>query len=148
MAYKKLTYSGTKCNNYIYLSFDGDYFDTALITKKLEIEPTSVRLKTEPIPKSTSWKYEIDLGSKIVFETPLENLIELFESKIEKIVKLNEDLNLESRLQFVVDIDINPEASTPFFPLSKKTISFLNKTGTVVDFDLYKTDTIGILNRE
>ncbi len=45
----------------------------------------------------------------------------------------------------MVNIDINPDASTPYFGLNKRTIDFLAKTETEVDFDLYKTDTIGIL---
>jgi hypothetical protein len=47
----------------------------------------------------------------------------------------------------VIDIDINPEASTPYFGLNKKTINFLNKTNTEVDFDLYKADTTGLLDK-
>lgn len=59
-------------------------------------------------------------------------------------MRKNLKYNLETRLQFVIDIEINPESSTPFFGLNKKTINFLNKTETEVDFDLYKSDTIGI----
>lgn len=44
MAYKKLTYSDSECNNYIYFSFESDYFDVEKITKELKIEPTSVNL--------------------------------------------------------------------------------------------------------
>jgi hypothetical protein len=47
----------------------------------------------------------------------------------------------------VIDIDINPDSSTPYFGLNKRTIDFLAKTESNVDFDLYKTDTIGILEK-
>jgi hypothetical protein len=63
--YKKLTYSGTECNNYLYFSFDAEYFDTKEITEKLNIEPTSVKIKKEPVPKYTVWKYQIDAGNEI-----------------------------------------------------------------------------------
>lgn len=46
----------------------------------------------------------------------------------------------------MIDIDINPEASTPYFGLNKRTISFLSKTDTEVGFDVYKADTIGLFN--
>jgi hypothetical protein len=46
----------------------------------------------------------------------------------------------------VIDIDINPDSSTPYFGLNKRTIDFLGRTKTEVDFDLYKADTIGLLN--
>jgi hypothetical protein len=66
--YEKLTYSGTECNNYLYFSFDAVYFDTNEITEKLNIEPTSVMIKKEPLPKSTSWIYKIDAGNEIDLE--------------------------------------------------------------------------------
>src|SRR5690606_14598831 len=142
------TYSGTECNNYLYFSFDSDIFDTDVISKELGIEPTSVMIKKDPVPKSTSWMHKIEAGNDIDLETHLEKLIDIFEPKIETINRLKDELNLETRLQFVIDIDINPDASTPYFGLNKRTIDFLSKTETEVDFDLYKADTIGLLNNE
>jgi hypothetical protein len=99
------------------------------------------------VPKSTSWKYQINAGQDIDLETHLEKLIDIFESKLDTISTLKEQLQLETRLQFVIDIDINPDSSTPYFGLNKRTIDFLSKTGTEVDFDLYKADTIGLLEK-
>ncbi|MEF3080586.1 DUF4279 domain-containing protein [Winogradskyella poriferorum] len=144
---EKLTYSGNKCNNYLYFSFDADYFDTEKVTQELNIEPTSVMIKKESVPKSTAWKYQIDAGTDIDLETYIEKLIDIIEPKIEMINGLKEKYDLTTRIQFVIDIDINPESSTPYFGLNKRTVEFLAKTGTEVDFDLYKTDTIGILNK-
>ena len=146
--YQKITYSGTECNNYIYFSFDAEYFDTEIVTKELGIEPTSIRLKKEPIPKSTSWEYRIDVGSEIDLEKPLQDLIEIFEPKIIKINQLKEKLNLSTIIYFVIDIDINPDASTPYFGIDNRTIEFLYKTKSEVHYDLYKADTIGLLKEE
>lgn len=143
MTYQKLTYNATECKNYLYFSFDAEFFDTDIVTNELKLEPTSVMIKKDPIPKSTSWKYRIDAGSDIDLEIHLEKLIDIFENKIDKIKLLKEKLKLETRLQFVIDIDINPDSSTPYFGLNKRTIDFLGRTGTEVDFDLYKADTIG-----
>ncbi len=140
--YEKLTYSGTECNNYLYFSFDAEYFDTKEITEKLNIEPSSVMIKKEPVPKSTAWIYQIDAGNEIDLENFLEKLIDIFEPKAEIINDLKDKLNLTTRLQFVITIDINPDSSTPYFGLNKRTIDFLSKTETEVDFDLYKADTI------
>ena len=145
--YKKLTHSGTVCNNYLYFSFDAEYFDTKKITEKLNIEPTSVMIKKEPVPKFTAWIFQIDAGNEIDLETFLEKMIDIFEPKIEIINNLKDKLNLTTRIQFVIDIDINPDSSTPNFGLNKRTINFLSKTETEVDFDLYKADTIGILEK-
>ncbi|WP_407264569.1 DUF4279 domain-containing protein [Tenacibaculum maritimum] len=144
---ENLTYSGNKCNNYLYFSFDADYFDTEKVTQELNIEPTSVMIKKESVPKSTAWKYQIYAGTDIDLETYIEKLIDIIEPKIEIINGLKEKYDLTTRIQFVIDIDINPESSTPYFGLNKRTVEFLAKTGTEVDFDLYKTDTIGILNK-
>lgn len=145
--YKKLTYNGTECNNYLYFSFDAEYFNTEEITEKLNIEPTSVMIKKEPVPKSTAWIYKINAGNEIDLEIFLKKLIDIFETKIEIINNLKNKLNLSTRIQFVIDIDINPESSTPYFGLNKRIIDFLAKTETTVDFDLYKADPIGILGK-
>ena len=144
MISEKLTSSRTECNNYLYFSFDSDYFSTDMVTAELGIEPTSLMIKNVPVPKSTSWSYRIDAGKEIDLETPLEKLVALFEDKTQQINKLKKELGLTTRLQFVIYIDINPEASTPYFGLNKRTINFLSKTKTEVDFDIYKADTIGV----
>ncbi len=144
--YEKLTCIGNKCNSYLYFSFDARKFDTDKVTNELKIEPTSVMIKKNPAPKSTSWKYGIDGGNEIDLQKLLDQLINVFEPKIEDINRVKEKFKLSTRVQFVIDIDINPESSTPFFGLNKRTIDFLYKTGTGVDYDLYKVDVFGLLN--
>jgi len=147
MAFQKLTYSNTKCNNYIYFALDGDYFNVEEVTSELKINPTTVMIKKNPVPKSTSWKYEIIAGSEIDLENFLHKLVDVFEPKIGEINIIKKRLNLSSRLQFVVDIDIDPNSSTPYFGMNNRIINFLNKTETEVDFDLYKSDTIGLIKK-
>ncbi len=84
-------------------------------------------IKNHPVPKSTSWKYEITAGKAINLEKYIEKLLDIFEPKIESINRLKEHLKLKTHLQFVIDIDINPEASTPFFGLNKRTIRFFKQ---------------------
>ncbi len=145
--WQKLTYSGTVCNNYLYFSFDADNFEIEKITTELNIEPTSVTIKKEPFPKSTTWNYRIEAGNDTNLESYLKKLIDIFEPKIEIINGLKNKYDLTTRIQFVIDIDINPESSTPYFGLNKRTIDFLYNTKTEVDFDLYKADTIGLLKK-
>jgi len=148
MSFQKLSYGGTKINNYIYFSFEGEYFDPNKITIELNIEPTSTKSKRKPVPKKTSWKFQIDVGNEIDLETPTQKIIKTLEPKIEEIIKLKKKYNLKTRLQFVINIDIDPKASTPFFPLNKRTINFLSKTETQVDFDIYKANTIGLMKNK
>ena len=131
----------------MYFAFRAELFDNDIVTKALKLEPSSVMVKKDPFPKSTAWKYQINAGNDTNLEVHLEKLIDIFEKKVDEINRLKETLKLETRLQFVIDIDINPDTSTPFFGLNKRTIDFLEKTGTTVDFDLYMVDTIGLLNK-
>lgn len=147
MTFQKLTYNSDKYENYLYFSFDAEYFDTDIISQSLNVQPTSVSVKKDPIPKSTSWKYKISAGKDIDLETYLERLLIIFESKTEIINKLKEDLNLETHLQFVINIEIDPDSSTPYFGLNKRTIDFLGRTRTQVDFDLYKADSLRLLDK-
>ncbi len=146
MIYQKLTYSGTECNNYLYFAFDGDYFDIDIVSEELMIKPTSFRIKKDPLPKSTSWTYRVDAGKDIELESYLERLIDIFEPKVDVINSLKKRLKLETRLQFVIDIDVDPKSSTPTFGLNLRALDFLSKTKTEVDFDLYKADSIGLLS--
>ena len=143
--FEKLTYSGPESNSYIYFSLDGDVFDIEQVTKVLGIKPTSFKEKQNPIPKFTSWEYRIEIGSNINITEYLEGLINLLEPKIENINKIKKVHSLSSRLQFVIDIDIDPNTSTPHFSLNKRSLEFLCRTKTIVDYDLYKCDTLGLL---
>lgn len=142
----RLPNSPNECNNYLYFSFDAEQFDTEKLTEELSIQPTSVMIRKEPVPKSTAWKYRIDAGNDIDLEKYLEQLISVFEPKIALINRLKEKFELTTRIQFVIDIDINPDSSIPYFGLNHKALEFLYKTGTEVDYDLYKADTIGLLD--
>ncbi len=147
MAFEKITYSGNECKSYVYFSFDGNYFDLDLISRELRIEPTSVTIKSDPVPKKTIWKYEIIAGEDTNLLKYLNSLIDKFEPQIEAINRLKLNLKITTRLQFVIDVDIDPEKSTPYFPFDIRILNFLTKTNTVVDFDLYKTDSLGILDK-
>jgi hypothetical protein len=113
----------------------------------LNIQPTSINIKKDSSPKSTYWTYKISAGNDIDLETYLEKLLSIFEPKIGVIKKLKDELNLETNLQFVINIDINPKSSIPYFGLSKRTINFLGRTETQVDFDLYKADPFRLLDK-
>ena len=115
--------------------------------KMIGIEPTSVKIKNEPIPVSTSWEYRIVAGNDLDLKSYLEELVNVFEPKIEVINSLKKSLNLETIIIFVIDIDINPVSSTPYFGLDKRVINFLGMTETEVDFDVYKADTLGLLDK-
>ena len=145
--YSLLKYEGTEYNGYVYLVFAADSFDVEIITKELNIEPTSIRIKGDPRPIDSSWKYEINVGMSLDYETALNQLISLFELKIDTIVKLKKGLGLETLLKFVIYIDMDPEHFTPYFGFNKNVIDFLSATGTTADFDVNKIDTTGLYDK-
>jgi hypothetical protein len=147
MTYEKLTYGGTDCNSYLYFSFDAGFFDTGRISAELNLEPTSISVKKDPVPKSTSWMYRIEVVNGVDLETSLDRILDVFESKIATINRLKQELQVDTWLQFVIYIDIEPDSSTPYFGLNRRAVEFLSQTNTRVDFDLYKSDTIGLLNK-
>ena len=144
MTSQDLADSSANCNNYIYFSFEAEFFDVDIVTSTLHLEPTAVRIRQHPAPKSTAWIYRVDAGEDFDLEIQLEKLIDIFNSKVVEINRLKEQLSIETLLQFVIDIDIRPDSSTPYFGLNKRTINFLSKTNTEVDFDLYKIGRIGL----
>ena len=50
---------------------------------------------------------------------------------------LKDEYQLDSVLQIVLDIDINPNQSTPALGYDLKTIDFLHQTKTTIDVDIY-----------
>ena len=144
---EKSTYSGRQVNNYVYFAFYGDAYNPEQITNTLGLNPTTVKHKKDPVPVRTSWKLQVTSGSSPNFKTSLEELIATLTPLIEEINTLKSELSLETKLMFVMDIDIDPDASMPYFALNHKSIQFLYQTGTSVDFDLYKADTKGLILR-
>jgi len=111
--------------SYIYFAFDGEEFDIEEISKSLRLEPTSTLVKKDPIPKKTSWKYKITSDCNVDLETTTNSVVSVFVNKIDLINELKRKLNLNTRLQFVIYINTNPEEPTPYFPLEKEVIDFL-----------------------
>lgn len=105
-------------NTYVYFSLVGDNFNPAIITDKLEIIPTE------------AWQR----GDKGKEYLNIDKLVS------EVVNKLKQELHLDSVLQIVLDIDTNPEQSTPSLGHDLETINFLYKTQTKTDIDIYRFD--------
>lgn len=129
------------CHSYLYFAFRGDGVDTEAVTRAMGITPTRVLHQAVPTPVCTHWEYRVDAGSDVLLDAYLTRLIDVFSPKVALINDLKQRLNLYTVLMFVIDIDMDPEASAPAFPLDGQTIRFLADTGTEVEFDLYKIDT-------
>ncbi len=142
---QKITYTSKEANSYVYfvLSSTSD-FDPDCVTEALEIQPSSTRLKGDPIPKTTNWEVRREVGSSPDLKTATHEIISLLKDKVNQIKDIKVKYNLNAHLIYKVDIDVHPDISTPYFPLDVEIISFLHAISAEVDIDIYKADSRGI----
>lgn len=132
--------------SYVYFSLTGDNFDPQEITKKLGIEPTDWWRKGEkgkynPKLEFSCWKLSTAKGKEnIEIDKLVNEIVEKLFDKIEIINEVKNQYQLDSTLEIILDIDINPENSTPSLGHELKTIEFLYKTKTTTDIDIYRFD--------
>ncbi|MFB6320845.1 DUF4279 domain-containing protein [Saccharicrinis sp. FJH54] len=133
-----------KSESYVYFALKGDDFDPHLITERIGIKPTSSFQKGDkgeynPKLKFSCWKLSTERGKEpIEIDNLVTEIIDQLFDKIELINALKKELNLNSVLEIVLEIDTNPEKSTPALGHDLKTIEFLHRTRTITDVDIYR----------
>jgi len=133
-----------RSNSYVYFALRGDDFDPQEITNYLGLEPSDFWRKGDKGEYNSSlkyscWQLSTEKGKNYIEIDKLVNeIVELLFNKIEKINKLKQRLKLNSVLEIVMDIDINPDKPTPALGHNLKTIEFLYKTRTETDIDIYR----------
>ncbi len=138
----------TKSNSYVYFALTGEDFEPQEITRNLGVEPSEFWRKGEkgnynPLLKYSCWKISTVKGKEYSEIDKLVNeIVELLFDKIDEINELKEKLKLNSVLEIVIDIDVNPDKSTPAFRHNLKTIEFLYKTKTETDVDIYRFNSL------
>jgi len=131
-------------NSYVYFALKGDNFNPQEITNHLGIEPSDIWRKGDKgefnsALKYSCWKLSTEKGKEYLEIDKLVNeIVEILFDKIDIINKLKQEMNLNSVLEIVMDIDINPDQSTPALGHNLKTIEFLYKTRTETDVDIYR----------
>ena len=135
--------------SYVYFALKGDNFNPQIVTDRIGIKPTKTWRKGDkgeskyhpPFKKYTCWKLSTEKGKEYFEIDKLVDEIvnELFD-KIEIINDLKKELQLYSVLEIVMDIDINPDISTPALGHDLRTLEFLYKTETITDVDIYRFD--------
>jgi len=133
-------------NSYVYFALNGEDFDPSIVTRTIGIEPTEHFRKGDkgrynPSLKHSCWKLSTGKGIEpIHLDNLVSEIVDQLYNKIEVINKLKKELKLTSVLEIVMDIDINPDQSTPALGHDLKTIEFLYKTKTTTDIDIYRFD--------
>ncbi len=137
-----------KCNSYVYFALTGDDFDPYEITARLEVEPTESwrkgdKGKFNPSLKYTCWKLSTEKGKEYLdIDKLVDEIIEKLKDKTQTIIDLKDKYQLNSVLEIVLDIDTNPDQSTPALGHNLSTIDFLYKTRTKTDVDIYRFNSL------
>lgn len=133
-------------NSHVYFTLKGDNFDPKIVTERIGIEATESWKKGEkgkynPKLEFSCWKFSTSKEKEsIEIEKLVNEIVEELFDKIEIINELKNQFQLDSTLEIVLDIDINPENPTPVLGHELKTIEFLYKTKTKADIDIYRFD--------
>ena len=134
----------TTSDSYVYFALTGDDFEPAEVTACLGIEPTTTWKKGDrgqynSFLKFTCWKLETEKGREpLLIDNLVTEVIAKLEEKIDAIIKLKHQFNLNSVLEIVLFVDINEECSTPALGHDLRTINFLYRTQTRTDVDIYR----------
>ncbi len=122
-------------------------FDPDEVTKKLGINPTRAWRKGDKKTlsgieyKYAGWIWETNRGTEPIWVDKLvTKVVDAFEYRIDAIVELKRELQLESILGIILYVDMNEENSTPALGQDLRTIKFLYETQTYIDVDIYRYD--------
>ena len=135
-----------KCSSYVYFAFKGDDFVPSDITERLGIEPTESwqtgdKGKYKKELTFSYWKLSTEKGIEYLdIDKLISKIIHKLKDKIDIINELKHKYQLDSVLQIVLDIDLNPDQSTPYLGHDLEVIDFLFNTQTKTDIDIYRFD--------
>jgi len=130
----------------VYFSLVGDNFKPDKISEALEIEPTESwqtgdRGKYKKVLTFSCWNLSTEKGNEYLnIDKLVCELVHKLKDKVEIINELKNKYKLDSVLQIVLDIDLNPDQSTPYLGHDLETINFLFKTQTKTGIDIYRFD--------
>jgi hypothetical protein len=131
-------------NTYVYFALTGDNFDPQIVTERIGITPTEKwrkgdKGKYKPTLDYSCWKLSTEKGKEyIMVDSLVDEVIGQLFDKIEIIIDLKNQFDLDSVLEIVMYIDTNDEQSTPALGHDLKTIEFLHRTQTKTDIDIYR----------
>lgn len=133
-------------NSYVYFALSGEDFDPEEISDRIGIKPTESwrkgdKGKYKPCLEFSCWKLATKKGKEYFEINKLVNeIVTILFDKIDLINEIKNEFHLDSVFEIVMDIDINPDESTPSLGHNLKTLEFLFRTGTRTDVDIYRFD--------
>jgi len=124
----------------VYFALYGNEFDPDAVTRLVGIEPTSIKLKKDPICKHTWWKYSLGKIEDDVIDIydMSSALVARLQPYQDKIAQAKDTLRLNTVLSVVLWITCDEAKSTPAIGFDEKVISFLSSVGASIDIDTYR----------
>lgn len=118
----------------------GEYFDVQRITDTLGIVPSRTWNKGDPIRDSrkkrtyTAWIYNTENVESLNINTSIKQIEDLFYSKVDEIIALRKQYELDISIDFVIVIE-NEEPPAIYF--KPEFIRFAAEIGARFDVDTY-----------
>lgn len=118
----------------------GEYFDVQRITDTLGIVPSRTWNKGDPIRDSrkkrtyTAWIYNTEIVESLNINTSIKQIEDLFYSKVDEIIALRKQYELDISIDFVIVIE-NEEPPAIYF--KPEFIRFAAEIGARFDVDTY-----------
>lgn len=134
----------TEFRTHVYFALKGDDFNPLEISNRLNIDPTESWQKGDagkynPSLENSGWILSTEPGKEYIEIDKLTNeVLSKLDGKIDIINELKSEYDLTSILEIVLDIDTNPNETTPALCHDLKTIEFLFRTKTTIDVDIYR----------
>ena len=130
-------------NSYVYFAFQADNFDPNVVTTELGILPTDSWRTGEPgkyihEQKYSCWQLKSTSHELLNMDKLVNEVVSQLSEKTELINNIKQRLDLDTALSIVMYIDINEAQSTPYLGHNSEVISFLHRTGTTTDVDIYR----------
>ena len=125
----------------VYFALYGIDFEPEEATRRIGIEPTSIKRKGEPKTRKHSF-WQVSSGRVIgdiidIYEISFD-LVRLLEPHAAKIARVKQDLKLEAILEVVLWITTDESKPTPAIGFDLEVVSFLNAVGARIDIDTYR----------
>jgi len=125
----------------VYFALYGSEFDPEEATRRIGLEPTSIKRKGEPKTRKHSF-WQISVGR---IEGDIIDIYEISSALVaqlapcaKEIANTRQDLGLEAVLEVVLWISTDESKSTPAIGFDHEVISFLQKVGATIDVDTYR----------
>ena len=118
----------------------GDFFSPEDITKELEIIPTMVKHRVEPVRKTgrkclySEWQYNTGYEEIMDIRIHLETIYQMFNPKVKKLCELKKKYHLDFVLGIVPVIE---NGAVPDIVFPPEFLRFVSEIGMSFDIDLY-----------